>query len=139
MPFEMKKVTKEESIEMLTQHKELELVYRKAGGGSISSSLKPVYWFVNEEEDASFCLLDLGSSPAKDGKTRFMLRINDDYIILQLDGFNTVIFLHDSPLFEKELYRVKYLIAAAFSISGRWGDGDTDHVNAVPDPVFKFH
>lgn len=139
MPFVQKNVTEEEGERLLLQHEELDAVYRKSRGLSIVG-LSPVIWYMNEEEDASFCLLELGSEPyCGDGKTRFMLRVKENYIVLELDGYNTVVISHDSPLFEKDLYKVKYLITAAFSVAGRWGVGDTEHLNAVPDPVFKFH
>lgn len=140
MPFLKINVTEEESLEMLTRNEELELIYDKCCKKSVRSPYgRPTIWFINEEENASFCMLELDRSPYGGlGNEKFMLRVKNSYIVFQLKDYNTVLFLHDSPLLENELYKVKYLITAAFSVAGRWGDGQTENILAVPDPVFTF-
>ncbi|EMF0718606.1 hypothetical protein V2E67_002799 [Citrobacter freundii] len=140
MPFIKKTCTEQEGEDMFLQNEELKGIYKKCGRRNIfDPSASLTTWFFNEEENAAFCLLELGSNPhSHDGRTIFMLRIKKQHIIFNLDSYNTVIFLHDSPLLKNNIYQVKYLITSAFSVVGRWGDGDIEDINAVPDPSFKF-
>ena len=125
---------------MFLQNNEMKEIYGKYRNSDIKyTRISLTKWFFNEEENAVFCLLELGSNPSShDGRTIFMLRVKNQHIIFDLDKYNTVIFLNDSPLLKNNLYQVKYLITSAFSVVGRWGDGDTENVYAVPDPTFEF-
>lgn len=137
MPFIKKIVTEDEGLEMLLQDKAPEILYEKYAGGDIRHpGLIPTEWLINEEEDARFCLLDVSTQPS--GKNIFLLKIHHDYILCELAEANTVVFLHDSPLFENELYKVKYLIAAVFSIVDFRGISIIERFGMAPDPVFKF-
>ncbi|WP_447864244.1 hypothetical protein [Kluyvera sichuanensis] len=140
MPFVKIEVTPEESEVLLLKDEELNRLYQEIGGGYVTTAdvALPRYWFINEEEDASFCLLCLGSTPGYNPRKLYILRISKNYIVVGLYGFNNIQFLHGSPLLDNELYRVKYLITAALSVVGQWGDGDTDGVSGVPDPIFEF-
>ena len=140
MPFVKVEVTQEESEILLLRDEELNRVYQATGGGDVTTAdvAFPRYWFINEDEDASFCLLCLGSTPGYDPRKLYILRIKNDYIIVGLYSFRNISFIPDSPLLKNELYKIKYLITAALSVIGRWGDGDTDGVNCIPDPIFEF-
>lgn len=98
-------------------------------------------WFVNEEESAYFCTIKIGTDRHGDGDSRwrYLLIVDNENIIFELKGFNTVIFLYRNDFLRKNLVKIKSLIANAFAVSGRWGNGDTDSVNAVPDPIFQFN
>ncbi len=115
---------------------------RLGGGGRITGAAWefPDFWYVNEEEDASFCLLCMGDNPISDPRHLYILRINKDYIIFQLaNGKKTVRFIHRSSLLDNDLYRVKYLILAGLDAAGYWGNGVADVVvDAVLDPAFEF-
>ena len=143
MPFVKVEVTREESYALLLRDEELNRVYQSTGGRFVTAanpSHPPRYWYVNEEEDASFCLLCLGDTPGYNPKHLYILRINKDYIIFQLaNGKKTVRFIHGSSLLDNDLYRVKYLILAGLDAAGYWGNGVTDVVvDAVLDPAFEF-
>ncbi|MBA7845335.1 hypothetical protein HV213_04915 [Klebsiella sp. RHBSTW-00484] len=140
MPFVKVEVTPEESEALLLRDEELNRVYQETGGGHVTTAdvALPRYWFINEDEDASFCLLCLGSTPGYNPRKLYILRVKKNYIILGLYRFRNIQFLHDSPLLNNEIYKIKYLITAALSVAGQWGDGDTDGVNGVPDPIFEF-
>ena len=144
MPFVKVEVTPEESKTMLLRDEELNRVYQSTGGGKITAANPhnpPRYLYINEEEDASFCLLSLGSDvPLHDSRHLYILRINKDYIIFQLaNGKKTVRFIHRNSLLDNQLYRVKYLILAGLESAGYWGDGVNDVVvDAVLDPAFEF-
>ena len=141
MPFVKVEVTPEESYALLLQDEELNRVYQATGGGRITGACghPPLYWHINEEEDASFCLLRLGGSPVYDPRHLYILRIGKNYIVFQLIDRKTVRFIHDSPLLDNETYRVKYLILAGLECTGYWGLGITDiFADAVFDPAFEF-
>jgi len=143
MPFVKVEVTPEESRALLLQDEELQRVYEEAGGGRITTAARqpPDCWYVNEEEDASICLLGLGTGPWCDPRHLYILRINKNYIVFQLiSNKNKIVrFIHNSPLLDNELYRVKYLILAGLNSVGYWGLGITDiFADAVLDPVFEF-
>ncbi|EMF0718602.1 hypothetical protein V2E67_002795 [Citrobacter freundii] len=140
MPFIKKTCTEQEGEDMFLQNEELKRIYKKCGRGNILyADISLTAWFLNEEENAAFCLLELGFDPSSlDGKHIFMLKVKSQHIIFELEDYNTVIFLHDSPLLKNEIYKIKYLIASAINMAGRWGSGVTDILDAVPDPVFNF-
>ncbi|MBA7845332.1 hypothetical protein HV213_04895 [Klebsiella sp. RHBSTW-00484] len=140
MLFVKVEVTPEESRALLLQDEELQRVYQEAGGGRITTAdwKPPRSWYVNEEEDASICLLCRGTGPWCDPRHLYILRINKNYIVFQLVGFTTVRFIHNSSLLDNDLYRVKYLILAGLNSVGYWGLGITDTVDLVLDPVFEF-
>lgn len=125
---------------MFLQNEELKKIYKKCGRRNILyTGISLTTWFFNEGEEAVFCLLELGFDPSSlDGKHIFMLKVKSQHIIFELEDYNTVIFLHDSPLLKNEIYKIKYLIASAINIAGRWGSSVTDILDAVPDPVFNF-
>ena len=140
MPFFKVEVTPEESWALLLRDEELSRVYQLIGGGRIAGANPhpPRYWYVNEEEGASFCLLCSGEIPGYSPKHLYVLRINENYIIFELIGFEKVRFLHNSSLLDNELYRVKYLILAGLNSVGYWGLGITDTIDLVLDPDFEF-
>ncbi|WP_438437916.1 hypothetical protein [Kluyvera sichuanensis] len=141
MPFVKVEVTQEESETLLLRDEELNRVYQSTGGAQITAAAWdfPARWYVNEEEDASFCMLCMGSSPMSDPRHLYILRVNEHYIIFQLVDFTTVRFIHNSPFLDNDLYRVKYLILAGLNSAGYWGGGITDlFADTVFDPAFEF-
>ena len=141
MPFVKVEVTPEESEALLLRDEELNRVYQATGGARITGAAweYPDCWYINEEEDASFCLLCLGSSPLSDPRHLYILRINKDYIIFQLvNSKKKVRFIHNSSLLDNDPYRVKYLILAGLESAGFWGRGVNDVVvDAVLNPAFE--
>ena len=106
MPFVKVEVTREESYALLLRDEELNRVYQATGGARITGAAweYPDCWYVNEEEDASFCLLCLGDTPGYNPKHLYILRINKDYIIFQLANYRkTVRFIHRSSLLDNDL------------------------------------
>lgn len=140
MPFIKKVCTEQEGEDLFLHNEELKEIYRHCGRGNILyANISLTTWFFYEDEEAVFCLLELGFEPiSPDGKHIFMLKVKSHHIIFELKDYNTVIFLHNSSLLKSELYKIKYLITSAINMAGRWGSGVTDILDAIPDPVFKF-
>ncbi|EMF0718604.1 hypothetical protein V2E67_002797 [Citrobacter freundii] len=140
MPFIKKTCTEQEGKDILLRNDDLKKAYKDCGRGNIiGANISLTTWFFNEEENAAFCRLELGSNPhSPDGRTIFMLRVKNHHVVFQLKSYNTVVFLHNSPLCINNIYQVKYLITSAFSVVGRWGDGRIEGLDEVPDPFFKF-
>lgn len=136
MAFILKKLSKEEAEELCREDGPLYAAYLKSGGEYLHDL--PDYLAIDEEENVSFGLLEMHSH-MNDRRHRFLLRVENEYIVFQYKKYTDVIFLHSSPLLEKHFDKVKHLICEGFKVAGRLGNGNREGIPGVPFPLtFKF-
>lgn len=92
------------------------------------------HWVVDRERNVYFFLL--WPNDPRDSKFIYLLSFEDDPIVIEVKGYNSVIFLRLPDFLMPRTQEIKMLIREAFKVGGRWCNGETEDIMSF-EPQFK--